>query len=297
MARHTGHAPGAAASANPIVTAYFRAADEAQEPPADAAPAAARSDDLQTAGPESLEAVMELLTEAGVMPVQPRALLSAGGAEPEASRLAHLRRLMTYVRDSHEPAYFARARELAFLANALLAGCPVQARAFTPQEASDAAAAVCNLGLEHQAAFPASSFLVDHDLVTVFEAGWSILHRDVCLFAADRLIETLATVDSVDRDVHLELAVLRRALAEQRAAGTPWRARGAAEILAMLDPTVWVGTLGLLAECPVVPAALTAVVEGRTASVSPTAFEFISTSAQIAVVHRFLDKLPEVLSR
>lgn len=299
MARRTEPAPGAAAGANPIVTAYFRAADEAQEPPADAAPASARLDDRSTgAAPESLEAVMELLTEAGVLPMQPRALLAAGDADPQASRLAHLLRLMTHVRDSHEPAYFARSRELAFLANTLLAGCPVQSRAFTPQEASDAAAAVCNLGLDcWPDGLVESSFLVDHDLVTAFEVGWSILYRDVCLFAADRLSSTLATVDCVDRDVRRELAALRRTLVTQRKAGTPWRARGAAEILAMLDPTVWVGVLGLLAECPVVPAALTAVVDGRTARVSPTAFEFISTSAQIGVVRRFLDKLPELLSR
>jgi hypothetical protein len=45
---------------------------------------------------------------------------------------------------------------------------------------------------------------------------------------------------------------------EQRDAGRPWRARDAAEILAMLDMTAWISVLGLLDECPVLPAALTA---------------------------------------
>ena len=71
----------------------------------------------------------------------------------------------------------------------------------------------------------------------------------------------------------------------------------AAEILASLDMTAWVGVLGLLDECPVVPAALTAVVEGRTKAVSPTEFEFISTAAQIGDVRIFMRKLPDLLSR
>ncbi len=114
--------------------------------------AASHSSDVHahaTDVPESLEAVMELLTEAGVMPARPRALLEAADADPQAARLTRLRRLMAYVRDTHETAYFTRSRELAFLANTLLAGCSVQSRPFTPQEASDAAAGICNLGLEH----------------------------------------------------------------------------------------------------------------------------------------------------
>ena len=93
------------------------------------------------------------------------------------------------------------------------------------------------------------------------------------------------------------LVVLQRELVAQRDAGTPWRARDAAEILAMLDMTAWISVVGLLNECPVLPAALTAVLEGCTTAVSPTAFEFISTAAQIGDVRVFMRKLPDVLSR
>ena len=65
----------------------------------------------------------------------------------------------------------------------------------------------------------------------------------------------------------------------------------------MLDMTAWISVLGLLDECPVLPAALTAVLEGRTTTVSPTAFDFISTAAQIGDVRIFMRKLPDVLSR
>ena len=55
---------------------------------------------------------------------------------------------MAFVLHHDETAYLTRSRELAFLANTLLAGSSVQSRPFTPQEASDAAACICNLGLE-----------------------------------------------------------------------------------------------------------------------------------------------------
>ena len=59
----------------------------------------------------------------------------------------------------------------------------------------------------------------------------------------------------------------------------------------------WIGVLGLLDECPVLPAALTAVLEGRTTPISPTAFEFISTTRQIGDVRVFMGTLPGLLSR
>jgi hypothetical protein len=329
--KHTrsGQSATGSITVNPIVAAYFRAADEEPESSNETAsspehtresPSAPKS--LSSAAshasdaPESLEAVMELLTEAGVMPERPRALLGAADA---SAGLTRLRRLMAYVRDTHDSAYVARSRELAFLANTLLAGCSVQSRPFTPQEASDAAAAICNLGFEHWptrwpnvtsgvsdlptvasaevGAFPSDSWLIDHDLVTVFEVGWSVLHQDVGLFAADQLISTLTDVDCVDRDIRRGLVALRRTLVQQRDAGTPWRARDAAEVLAMLDMTAWISVLGLLDECPIMPAALTAILEGRTAKVSPTEFAFISTAAQISDVRIFMRKLPALLSR
>jgi len=338
MARRPKHTQSGASvtgsmEANPIVTAYFRAVDEEAE--LSLPSAASHSSDVHahaTDVPESLEDVMELLTEAGVMPERPRALLEPADADPQAARLTRLRRLMMSVRDTNETAYLTRSHELAFLANTLLAGCSVQSRPFTPQEAPAAAAGICNLGLEYwpagwpsvtagessphprdtakhrrqgsggQAATrpdtcPPDSWLIDHDLVTAFEVGWSVLHQDVSLFVAEQLISTLTELRSVDRDVRHGLVALRRALVAERDAGTPWRARDAAEILAMLDMTAWISVLGLLDECPILPAALSAILEGRTTTVSPTAFDFISTAAQIGDVRSFMRKLPDVLSR
>ncbi len=250
------------------------------------------------------------------MPERPRALLEAADEDPRAARLPLLRRLMEFVLHHDETAYLTRSRELAFLANTLLAGSSVQSRPFTPQEASDAAACICNLGLECwparwpgatsqgassprelDTAMPPNAFLVDHDLVTAFEVGWSVLYKDVSLFVADQLMSTVADLQCVDADTRGGLRALRRTLVKQREAGTPWLARDATDVLAMLDMTAWISVLGLLDECPILPAALTAVLERRTTSVSPTAFEFISTTAQIGDIRLFMRTLPGVLSR
>ena len=328
MARsRAASAPPAPIAINPIATAYFRAveeeADTAQERTSAGAPESAPhhdATDVSARGeddiPTTIEAVIELLAEAGVMPERPRALLEAAAEDPRAARLPLLRRLTEFVLHHDETVYLTRSRELAFLANTLLAGSSVQSRPFTQQEASDAAACICNLGLEcwparwpgatshgpsssgeFDTAMPSDAFLVDHDLVTAFEVGWSVLYQDVSLFVADQLMSTLADLPCVDADICLGLHALQRKLAEQREAGTPWLARDAADVLAMLDMTAWIGVRGLLHECPILPAALTAVLERRTTSVSATAFEFISTTAQIGDIRLFMRRLPHVLSR
>ena len=310
---------------NPVAAAYFRAAEEEADStpkstPADAPDGAAHHDSADVLAQEdadiaaSVEAVFELLAEAGVVPDRPRALLEAADDNPRGSNTPILWRLMKFVLHHDDTAHLARSRELAFLANTLLAGCSVQSRPFTPREASDAVACICNLGLEcwpagwpgaipHGpssselgTASPPDPLLVDHELVTAFEVGWSVLYRDVSLFVADELASTLADLRCDDAETRLELRLLQRKLVKQRAAGTPWLTRDAADVLAMLDMTVWVSVLGLLDECPILTAALTAVLERRTTSVSPTAFEFISTTAQIGDIRLFMRMLPGVLS-
>lgn len=322
MARQP-RAASAPIAINPIATVYFRAVDEETDttPEGTSAGAPERAPhDVSAHGdddiPTSIDAVIELLAEAGVMPERPRALLEAADEDPRSARLPLLRWLMEFLLHHDETAYLTRSRELAFLANTLLAGSSVQSRPFTPQEASDAAACICNLGLECwpavwpgatsrgasspselDTAMPPNAFLVEHDLVAAFEVGWSVLYRDVSLFVADQLMSTLADLHGVDADTRRGLRGLRRTLVKQREAGTPWLARDAADVLAMLDMTAWISVLGLLAECPILPAALTAVLERRTTSVSPTAFEFISTTAQIGDIRLFMRTLPGVLSR
>jgi hypothetical protein len=132
---------------------------------------------------------------------------------------------------------------------------------------------------------PPDSFLIEHDVVTAFTVGWSVLYQDVSLFVAHQLISMLDDLRCVDRDIQRGFVTLRRQLAQKRDSGTPWLARDARQVLAMLDITPWISVRGLLDECPVLPAALTAILERRTTPVSPTAFDFISTLRSATSAH------------
>jgi hypothetical protein len=65
----------------------------------------------------------------------------------------------------------------------------------------------------------------------------------------------------------------------------------------MIDMAAWAGVSGLIDQCPAIPDALTATLEGRTGPVSATAFEFISTRGQLDLVRTFMTRLPDLLAR
>ena len=200
---------------------------------------------------------------------------------------------MQYLAHRDPDAYTARTADLARLANTLIAGCSIQGRAFSAQEAGDAAAAVCNLGLERLGA--PLGFLAEHDLVSVFQAGWTILHDDVVMHAADQLRRVLADLRCRDREIQTDLTVLRRELVTHLRTGTPWLARPRMDVLASLDMLAWAALLGLIEECPVLHAAIAAVRDRATHTVSASAFEFISGHAMILGVRAFVASLPETL--
>src|SRR6185503_5089528 len=199
-----------------------------------------------------------------------------------------------------------RNEELAYLANTLMAGCSIRARPFRAQEASDAAIAVCNLGLEnwpshwlHPKHGDTSSvieaetvlsddFLVGHDLVSVFQVGWTVLHDGVCMYTAKQLIETLTHLRCDDPEIRTGLDALRINLSRHCQTGAPWRTRDALEVIAILDMPAWAALLGLIDECPVIHAGMGASPGSRARAVSATAFEFISENSQIASVRKFM---------
>ncbi len=287
---------------NPIVAAYFRAANDTVASGADVAQDLAQRAD-------AFDSVVDALATAGLGPQRPRALLEGTHSQPV--RFARIRALMEHVRSSDDTMYIVRSHELTFLANTLMAGCSIQSRSFTPQEASDAAVGVCDLGLEHwpaqwpdsheasladlDVALP-STFLMDHDLVSAFEVGWAVLFENVSMFVAKRLLFALSHLRCSDGDIQKGLRTLRIELRTQYREGTPWRVRNALDVIAMLDTPAWVSVLGLLDECPVMPAALTATLEGRTGAISATEFEFISTRSQLGRVAEFMARFPDILS-
>ena len=272
MARH---ARGRAPTANPIAAAYFRAIDEQvrQVPPQ--AMESAQSG-VEVAG------LVEVLLHSGILAPQPQLLLPAGGTG--AQRLARVHAALRAALDRDPDIYVRRSGELGYLANTLMSACSIQSRALTPQEASDAVMATCNLGLDHT-----------DDLISAFQVGWGLLYERVSVATARSLRDALAHLQCRDRDTQIGISRLRVELGRQLEAGTPWRARPALDVLASLDLPAWAALLGLLDECPVFHPILGMSPGTKVHSVSPTAFEFISESAQLAAIGAFLASLPGVL--
>ena len=180
-----------------------------------------------------------------------------------------------------------------FLANVLVSGCSVQRRSFTLREALDAVSATCNLGRECWS----PDHAVPSDPVPLFQAGWRVLHRDVAMAAAARLLEALASIRSSDQDLQIELHALRRELERQRRAGTPWRAHNRLDVLAQLDLPTWAALAALFDECPVLLANVQPSAGPRPHTVDPSKFQFVSGVEHIAAVDRFLASLTDLLTR
>ncbi|MGH9242617.1 MAG: hypothetical protein ACRD3G_31600, partial [Vicinamibacterales bacterium] len=141
----------------------------------------------------------------------------AGWFEPQSNQALQLST------DSADAEWVERELEFAFIANALVAGCSILGRSFERQEASDAVTATCNLGIAHWPVrwAPAPA----HTLTTVFQVGWTVLHRDVSMAASARLLDILDATRPLDRDAPFEFQAFARELRRQHQAGTPWRAR------------------------------------------------------------------------
>jgi hypothetical protein len=312
-ARELPPAQSMAPRPDPIARAYFRAVEvpTPPEPNASGSDAArAALPPVSNVPPDAFAAVVDGLLEAGVLPAPPRALLDG---PRERARFAQLRMHLELAYDRHQAASSTRTAELAFLANALLAGCSVQGRPFTPQEAADAAAAICNLGLQNwpgerhrrQADGMASAvgadtglaedFLVDHDLIGVFQVGWAVLYRDVCMYTAGQLIGVVGGLRTKDRAIQAGLDVLGFEMDRRWRAGAPWLARDALDVIMILDQPAWAALVGLIGECPVVHAALAASVGRATRAIDGAAFEFIAENRQISSIRTFLQALPDLL--
>jgi hypothetical protein len=67
-------------------------------------------------------------------------------------------------------------------------------------------------------------------------------------------------------------------------------------VIAILDTPAWAVLLGLIDECPVLHAALSASRNPQVRSVSASAFQFISENSQITSIREFIQSLPETLS-
>jgi hypothetical protein len=264
--------------------AYFRDIDRHPSPAADRGAGAGSTFGVDSA------------TVSGARRLLPSA---AGDDQP---RLASITELMQAVSDRDASVLATRNEELGYLANVLLAGCTYNCGPFNEADAYRAAVSVCNLGLEnwpihwlpHQGRLP-TTFLIDQDLVTVFQIGWTVLHERVGLFVAQSLARTLSQLTVSDSEVHSDIADLCVWLRRYVKAGTPWRAQDRIEVIAILDTPSWAILCGLLDRCPVIPKP--SATERRALRVLrvPSDVEFIAENRQIAWVEQFMRSLPDRL--
>ncbi len=318
MARHPRLGPESTPPDSPVSRAYVRAISQAAEAAATIevespiAEAIAHDPPTTDAGERGVAEVVDLLLDAGVLPRPPRALLE--GRRDAVPRLARIQRHLQVVLQAEPAIYATRTEEIVFLANTLVAGCSFQARSMTVQEASDAAVAICNLGLENwqphwlpdggrsrstagQSGTPLpDDFLVGQDLIGAFQVGWVILHENVCLHSARELLAILDELAEQGGETQLALDALRKALARGCQTRMPWHARDAMDVLAILDTPAWAALLCLVDECPVAHAALAPAPGLKQLSVGETSFEFIAENRQIASVHDFMRSLPAILA-
>lgn len=266
---------------DPIARAYFRAIEAITD-----------REDAGVVMHDAPAVVVEMLVDAGLLPQPPQALLT-GSHDASPDRLAKMRSQMQHVFERDPVIYSTRSAELAFLANTLAAGCTIQSRAFAPQEASEAAIAVCNLGLDRMPDLP-HDHLLRQDLIGVFQIGWKTLHDEVALYAADQLIDTLTRFRITDREIQADLNFLCVEMIKQNRAGTPWKARGRLETIAMLDAPAWAALTALIDECPVLHAALQAGESGAH-RIEMTKFEWISDRSDLAAIRKFMQTLPDTL--
>jgi len=270
--------PGAVPPPNPIARAYFRSIETPSEVDESSVP---------------IE-VVELLAEAGVLPQQaPQGLLTSAH-DHSSNRLAEMYRRLQFLFERDPVSYGERNAELAYLANVLIAGCSIQSRPFTAKEASEAAVAVCNLGLTESPAL-ADDYLIGHDLIGVFQIGWTALYEEVAMYAAKTLIDVTGRMRCADDHIQRSLTMLRLTMIKEVQAGTPWRAEPLLDVIAILDAPAWAALVALIAECPVIHGALTASLERQTREVDAHAFSFITDNVDIAKVHSFMDSLPDLL--
>ncbi len=289
-----GEAP---TGSDPVTVDYFRKLDRRASSQSEVSAPRRGSGHRAGGGRPATGSVETWLQPAAFGESRPALLLSEPAAGPSlrwiGSELDLLRR--------HDAATYARrTAELAYLTNVLISGCSFQSRRFRPAEAARAALATCNLGLQSRPAAgeagPRPGFLRRQDMMVVFRIGWGVLHREVVLHVAARLIAILSTIHCSDAELQEDLVDLRERLQAQVKAGTPWRERDNLDAIAILDPPSWATLLGLVDECPVVPAdAVTAPSRCRALRV-PSTFEFISEKQQVDWVRGFAESLPASLA-
>jgi len=240
--------------------------------------------------------VLELLQDAEILesPKTQRQLPS-GESHPEPMPLA---RAMQALREDGAAPYDQRLAEITYLANVLMAGCPLHGQRFRPVEVAEAVMATCQLGAEHVTDLclttvddrdlaNLTTLLVDTDMVHLFNCGWRILHERIGMPAARCLAELMRRIDD---NLHckrrrFELACRRQSLNKKIRANRPWLfVPEIDDLLGELDNDVLAQLSDLISEYPLLPPVLQRPEDNARLPV-------IRTDEQVAMIERFLSEM------
>jgi hypothetical protein len=210
----------------------------------------------------------ELLQEAEIIsPPGTQKQLIFDGSYPEHMALS---RAMHALREEEAVSYGRRLAEITYLANVLMAGCPLHGRRFRPVEAAEAAMATCQLGAEYLTGLSLADaddgdlanlteLLADTDMVRLFNCGWRILHERVGIPTARCLAEVMRRVKDTLHSTRRrrDLAEKLLSLDKKIKASQPWLfVQEIDDLLGELDNDVLAQLSDLLSEYPVLPSAL-----------------------------------------
>jgi len=284
LARVTPLAQLESQTVDPVARAYFREFDAAAAVATQTrakAPHAARQ---QATENRETAKLVEVLQQAEVLPSDRQQLLLEGKKTSASDQGALFRAALLQLLERDPKKHEQIVEELAFLSNALVAGCSFAGRSLRPLEAAEAVMAVSNLGLEHLGA----EALRQQSAIMVFKVGWHLLYENVVLGSASALASALAKkIKSLkNKEAIRQLKEVEQTLAAAVRQGKPWLARARLESHEFLfEGPVLTMLLALLDELPTLVGDLAAGEHvGRE-------HEYIATGAQVRRAKAFIKKL------
>lgn len=205
-------------------------------------------------GSEPAADLLQLLVDADVLDRDESAprLALGGSAEEEAAAEPLLIAAMRRLAEEDGARFTARAEEIAYLANVLVAGCTIDGRRLKDNEAAEAVIAACSLGLDLArdggGLDEAVAALGEHSADALFRRAWSLVATDLVGPAAEL---TARLLDTAARDEGIAARAAAQGLRRAAAVDSPWKALAAVDILlGHVEDDLVAALRGLLDECP-----------------------------------------------
>ena len=258
----------------------------------------------QKAAEKEIIQFMEVLAEYDVVPAGQSLPLLTASQDEKGSHVEEfaIRLGLSELREKNLILYEQRIKEFNYLANILISGCSIDGRKFRPYEAADAALATSNLGLEYLIKGKTSKkklleMLESTTAVKLFRLGWSVLHREVGMNAAEVLLayisakrnrkgsetenENRAFGDMVIEGLSDLSDILKKAINDK----TPWKAKDHFDVLEVkYDQNAALMFKIFMDECPATVKNLNLVKDSKELCER----QFVAHKKQIEEIHEFL---------